>query len=282
MIVAVNDVTTAPPSFTAEFDHVAIAAEHQADVWPRYIGELGASWVAGGAQPGFAPAQVRFAGGMLLEVLEPHEVEHSDFLRRFLDRHGPGVHHLTFKVSDLTMALDGARALGMEPVGIDRRDPEWQEAFLHPKQAFGVVVQLAQAGRRWSSPPPAGLPVVRCDRPAALTHVALHVADLPAAIRLFQGLLGGRPTDEAATSADRRDDVLDLAWTGPGRLRLVQPVAGSEEAVRLAGLPGMEDHLALSVPDMSVVTGATSRPAGRSEVPCEVNAGVRLVLSPGA
>ena len=35
---------------------------------------------------------------MTIELLEPWAVEQTDFLERFLARHGDGPHHLTFKV----------------------------------------------------------------------------------------------------------------------------------------------------------------------------------------
>ena len=88
-----------------DLDHVAVAAERQSDAWPRYAGDLAGEWMAGGFTIGFASAQLRFANGMRIEVLRPHEVERNDFLRRFLDRNGPGPHHLTFKVTDIVSAL---------------------------------------------------------------------------------------------------------------------------------------------------------------------------------
>jgi catechol 2,3-dioxygenase-like lactoylglutathione lyase family enzyme len=238
-------------------------------------------WVAGGEGYGFAPAQVRFAGGMRLEVLEPFGVEHNDFLRRFLDRNGPGPHHLTFKLSDLGAAIDGARALGFEPVGIDRSDPGWQEAFLHPKQSFGIVVQLAQADHGWESPPPAELPVAPAGSPAAFTHLTHLVADLDAAVELFSGLLGGRVGDPHATDALLTGGTaVDLSWPGPGRVRLLQPEAGSPEAEWLADRTGRLHHVAFTVADPTVVSGAIPTGHGRLEVPPERNAGVRLLLTP--
>src|SRR5687767_2076773 len=71
-----------------DLDHVAIATEDRDTVWPRYAGELGGTWVSGGESAGFAAAQVRYANGMKVEVLEPWGVEQNDFLRRFLDRNG--------------------------------------------------------------------------------------------------------------------------------------------------------------------------------------------------
>src|SRR5438874_1682361 len=140
----------------ADLDHVAVAVERWPDAWGRLVGELGGRWMSGGRGPGFAPSQLGYANGMRVEVLQPHDVEHNDFLRRFLDRDGPGPHHFTFKLPDIHAALDATQRAGYHPVNVDLSDPTWQEAFLHPKEACGVVVQLAHAGQGdWRTPPPA-------------------------------------------------------------------------------------------------------------------------------
>src|SRR4051794_16285847 len=46
-----------------DLDHVALAAERMADLWPRYAGDLAGTWAGGGVSPGFASAQVTFANG---------------------------------------------------------------------------------------------------------------------------------------------------------------------------------------------------------------------------
>jgi hypothetical protein len=79
----------------ADLDHVALAAEHAADQWPRYGGDLGGDWIGGADSPGFRFEQFRFANGMAVELLEPANIEQNDFLRRFLNHSGPGPHHLT-------------------------------------------------------------------------------------------------------------------------------------------------------------------------------------------
>jgi len=273
-------LTDGPPRrLTANLDHVAVAVEHHGDAWPRYIGELGAEWMAAGSGAGFSPAQVRFSGGMRLEALEPHDVEHNDFLRRFLDRNGPGPHHLTFKVDDLDLAIDGARALGIDPVGIDRTDPGWQEAFLHPKQSFGIVVQLAQADHGWNTPPPAGLPVPRPAQPARLTRIVHLVADLAPAIDLFQGLLGGTPDEPTVVSADGGGRAQDMRWPGGGCLRLLQPGAATPEADWLGDRRGRLHHLAFETAAPSELADARPSADAHFEVPPEANHGVRLLVS---
>ncbi len=252
----------------AVLDHVAIAVERWDDAWPRYVGELGGAWVSGGESIGFAPGQLRFANGMRVEVLAPHAVEVNDFLRRFLDTSGPGPHHLTFKVPDLAAALTEAEAAGFDPVGVDLRDPGWKEAFLHPKQARGVVVQLAEAYGEWTSPPPPGMPPPGAA--STLDHVAHAVADLDDGLALFAGLLGGREQDRGEDDDAR---WVDLAWPGPGRIRVVAPRSpASAVAACLGGRPGRVHSLAFTVPSLAGGPPAVVEP--------EENHGVRLVLRP--
>ncbi len=262
-----------------DLDHVAVATERQADAWPRYAGDLAGTWVSGGESVGFHAAQVAYANGMKVEVLEPHLVEENDFLRRFLDASGPGPHHLTFKVADIEAALVAVDAAGLAPVGVDLRDPQWQEAFLHPRQAHGVVVQLAQAEGSWESPAPPDLPDPAMAAPATLAHVAHVVASLDDAATLFRDLLGGRKVGEGAVDGGC---FLDLAWAGGGRVRLIAPLANDDGTspwtAWLDGRRGGVHHLAFDVDDPASVADAIPTRDGSWVVPPERNLGVRLVL----
>jgi hypothetical protein len=210
-------------------DHVAVALERWEDGFPLFAVELGGVWKSGGFAVGFAPGQIAYANGMKVELLEPHQVEENDFLRRFLDRHGPGPHHYTFKVESLDHMLDAAAAAGLTPVGVDRSDPEWHEAFLHPNDTgLGIVIQLAQVfGPEWKSPAPTAFPSPTAQRrQASLLRVVHRVTDVAAATRIFGELLG-------ATAHEQ----FELAWPGPGRIRLVR-----------GDKPGI-DHLVFSTSD---------------------------------
>ena len=262
----------------AELDHVAVAVERWDDAFPRYLGDLGGIWISGGRAPGFAPGQLRFPDTertMKVELLEPNDVEHNDFLRRFLDSSGPGPHHLTFKVPDLAGALGVVRDRGYDPIGVDLSSDDWKESFIHPKQACGIVVQIAQASGEM--PTEVAVPVVgaRVPRPAVLAEVVLLVPDLGASIDLFEGLLGG-----ARSGADAEHVVLD--WPGGGRLRLVRPPSGSEASAWLGSRPGRLGHLVFAVDDPAAVPGAEASGAGRYIVPAPANHGVRLELRPRA
>jgi len=238
----------------AALDHVAVAVERWADAWPRYAVELGGEWSSGGLNVGFGPAQLRYANAGRVEILQPYRPQDNPFLRRFLDRHGPGPHHLTFKVPDLAAALDLARDAGFTPVGVDLDNPDWKEAFLHPRQATGIVVQLAQAAYAWESPPPEGFPTERRDPPASLLRVTHAVAELDAGLGLFEVLLGGRRVADGE-SPERSWQFVDLEWPGPPPRRQGAPhpvtrsAAPPGTALRawLGDLSGRLHHLAFAV-----------------------------------
>lgn len=71
---------------------------------------------------------------------------------RFLTRHGgPGVHHITFEVDDLDVAIAELETRGgtiayrhTYAPGVTFEGFIWKEAFMHPKDTFGVLIHLAQ------------------------------------------------------------------------------------------------------------------------------------------
>ncbi|HXQ60294.1 MAG TPA: VOC family protein [Acidimicrobiales bacterium] len=253
-------------------DHVAVAVERWADAWPNYVHELGGTWHSGGVNSGFSPAQLTYANGARVEVLQPWEPENNDFLRRFLDHSGPGPHHLTFKVPDINTTLERVQSAGFEPVNVRLSDPHWREAFLHPRQATGVVVQLAQAESEWRSPAPEGFPDPTVPA-ASLLHVTHAVRVLDTGLALFHELLGGIVTARGRGPGEAWDFV-DLTWPGPLGLRLVAPAAGGDAATPLRSWlgdrQGRVHHLAFSVPaprPLSVTTSAGDAEVRAGEIP---------------
>lgn len=262
-------------SFTTDLDHVAIAVERWQDGWPRFRELLGGEWDGGGRTVGFAPHQLTYASGMNVELLRPHAVEQNDFLRRFIDRRGVGPHHLTFKVNDIHTAIEEATATGYPPVTVNFEDPSWMEAFLHPKAAHGIVVQLAQADpSEWEEPdPPRSLPAA--GRQADLLRVVHLVADLDAAVGFFSDLLGGV---ERQPLAPLPGSAAELAWPSGGIVALVQPDDGSIEADWLGELTGRIHHVAFGVDDPAGADDAIDRGDGTWELEPDTATGTRLRL----
>lgn len=252
-----------------DLDHVALAFEHAWDGFDRYGGDLGGRLVGGGPDPGFSWHQVRFSNAMTVELLEPMNIEVDDFLRRFLDRNGPGPHHATFKVPDIHRALERCTASGYEPVRLRLDAPGWKEAFLHPKASHGIVIQLAEAEEH-EHPLPEGLPRARTKNSASLDRIVHLVADLDAATQLFVGVLDGEVVGEASDAIGRG---FDIAWPGPGRFRIIEPSPGAP-AAWLGTRAGRVHHLAFTAD--RPVSGAEPLDADVWELAPENNHGTRL------
>ncbi len=127
------------------FDHVAVATCDIRSMLPLVTLLEGRFRNGGESSRGFRWAQWYLPGTAKIELLEPLDPSDGDhFLVRFLAGHGSGVHHLTFKVHDLTAAVGHAESLGYEVVGARLDRPHWKEAFLHPRSAHGVLIQLAE------------------------------------------------------------------------------------------------------------------------------------------
>jgi methylmalonyl-CoA/ethylmalonyl-CoA epimerase len=140
-----------------KLDHIAIGMKRLAGAADVLVGRLGGLPYSGGPGAGFRWAAWTFEGGGSIEVIEPAGAD--GFLHRFLAARGPGPHHVTFKVASLADAAARAEAQGYRVVGRDESDPDWRVAYLHPKEALGLVVQLGQSGGRYGRRPqevPAG------------------------------------------------------------------------------------------------------------------------------
>ncbi|MFI5370897.1 MAG: methylmalonyl-CoA epimerase [Candidatus Eisenbacteria bacterium] len=85
-------------------------------------------------------------GPVVLELLEPRDPGHT--VGRFLEKRGPGLHHVSLEVTDIAASLDAVRRAGIEPIDDAPRPGAHgtQVAFLHPKGLGGVLVELCQKG----------------------------------------------------------------------------------------------------------------------------------------
>jgi methylmalonyl-CoA/ethylmalonyl-CoA epimerase len=84
------------------------------------------------------------AGGSLVELLEPNTADSP--ISRFIDRRGPGIHHICFAVPDLDDTLARCRAKGIKLIDdTPRMGAEGKRiAFLHPASTGGVLIELTE------------------------------------------------------------------------------------------------------------------------------------------
>jgi catechol 2,3-dioxygenase-like lactoylglutathione lyase family enzyme len=178
------------------FDHIAIGMSRMVDATEMLVGTLGGVPAYGQPSGVFRWGSWTFEGGGTIEILEP--MGDHGFLHRFLDERGPGVHHVTFKVPSLDEVTNRAERAGYDVVGRDDSDPDWKEAFLHPKQALGIVVQFAESvggddepSAHWQPPPGPPDPPA----PVAIVGLRLRAHSRERARRQWETVLEGRPSE---------------------------------------------------------------------------------------
>ena len=83
-------------------------------------------------------------GGYEIELLEPMGKDTP--VGKFIDKKGPGIHHLALEVDDIEESLAKARKNGLEPIGEAPRPgaDNTLVAFFHPKDTGGVLLEIVQ------------------------------------------------------------------------------------------------------------------------------------------
>ena len=84
------------------------------------------------------------AGEVLVELLAP--LSEQSQISRFLEKRGPGIHHICFEVDDIRAKLQKLEAEGVRLID---REPSlgaegYPVAFLHPKATGGVLMELLE------------------------------------------------------------------------------------------------------------------------------------------
>jgi methylmalonyl-CoA epimerase len=129
----------------AVLDHIGIAVQDVDKALAFYRDALGLEVDA----PEDVPAQrVRAhfipVGSSALELLEATAADSA--IAKFVDKRGPGIHHVTLRVEDIQAALTQLRERGVRLVDdAPRPGAEGaQVAFIHPSATHGVLVELKQ------------------------------------------------------------------------------------------------------------------------------------------
>ena len=128
-----------------EVDHVAIAVR-DLDAAIKWYEEAFGATVAHREvveRDGVEEALLAVADSYI-QLLTPSRDDST--VAKFLDTKGEGLHHVGYRVADCAAALQevvasGARAIDAEPRPGSRGTTV---AFLHPKTAFGTLIELVQ------------------------------------------------------------------------------------------------------------------------------------------
>jgi methylmalonyl-CoA epimerase len=142
---------TGPPRGAGHpLDHVAIAVESIAAALPAFEALMQVE----ATPPERVEAQgveVCFLGSgpSRIELIAP--IDAAGTVARFLERRGPGLHHIALRVADLDAELERLRQAGVRLIDAQPRRGAGGKriAFIHPSSAGGVLVELVE-------PAPAG------------------------------------------------------------------------------------------------------------------------------
>jgi methylmalonyl-CoA epimerase len=79
-----------------------------------------------------------------VELLSPLGPETA--VGKFLERNGPGLHHVAYRTDDIDAQLEAARAAGLRLIDEEPRTGirGSRVAFVHPKSTGGVLTELVQ------------------------------------------------------------------------------------------------------------------------------------------
>lgn len=134
------------PLFEA-VDHVGIAVPDLDAAIEFYTGTLGMRVVHEETNEGqgVREAMVEVTpGGTQLQLLAPLSPESS--IAKFLDRSGPGVQQVAYRVKDVEAVSEALRAKGLRLLYDEPRPGTYGSRinFVHPKDAGGVLVELVE------------------------------------------------------------------------------------------------------------------------------------------
>jgi methylmalonyl-CoA epimerase len=129
----------------ATLDHVGIAVRDLAAALAFYRDALG---LVVDAAEEVTSQRVRAhfvpVGAAQLELLEATAADSA--IARYVEKRGPGLHHITLRVDDLAAALAQLKSRGVRLIDEQPRPGAEgaQVAFIHPSSAHGVLVELKQ------------------------------------------------------------------------------------------------------------------------------------------
>jgi methylmalonyl-CoA/ethylmalonyl-CoA epimerase len=127
-------------------DHIGVAVEDLDEAVELYRDRLGmALQHRETVEQQGVEAVLLGVGESHVELLRPLGPDTA--VGRFLDRNGPGLHHVAYGTEDIEAALDSVRSAGLTLIDEEPRTGirNSRVAFLHPKSTGGVLTELVEA-----------------------------------------------------------------------------------------------------------------------------------------
>jgi methylmalonyl-CoA/ethylmalonyl-CoA epimerase len=131
------------PSNAARIAHVGVAVPSVDAALAFYRDVLGLVPHAPEEADGARIVSLPF-GESEVELLEPLRADSP--IAKFLEKRGPGIHHVCYRVPDLDAALEACRRSGYRLVDeVPRTGAGGRRiAFVHPKATAGILLELTE------------------------------------------------------------------------------------------------------------------------------------------
>jgi methylmalonyl-CoA/ethylmalonyl-CoA epimerase len=125
-------------------DHVSVAVRDLARARSFFVDALGGRVLYTGPMPEekYRWTTIELGTSCLLELIDP--LGEGGFVDEFLKKRGEGLHHVTIQVNNLEETCRTLQSRGVPTFGMRQPVPGWKEAYIHPKHAFGVLIQFAE------------------------------------------------------------------------------------------------------------------------------------------
>jgi methylmalonyl-CoA epimerase len=133
-----------PAAETWVIDHVGVAVRSLAEALPFYESQLGMI-VSSQETVEWEKVSVAMlpAGDSRVELLEPLNADST--IAKFLERRGPGLHHVALRVPDLGAVVARLEKAGVRLLGAPRQGAGGHTyVFVHPAGTGGVLWELIQ------------------------------------------------------------------------------------------------------------------------------------------
>lgn len=130
-----------------KINHIGVAVVSLEEALPFYRDTLGMEF-SGTEEVASQLVKVAFlsVGESKIELLEPTSPESP--VAKFLEKNGPGVHHVAYGVDDIEKAIAQLMAGGTRMIDQAPRPGAHgaRIAFIHPKSSGGVLTELCESG----------------------------------------------------------------------------------------------------------------------------------------
>jgi methylmalonyl-CoA/ethylmalonyl-CoA epimerase len=126
-------------------DHISIAVKDYDNARHFFQNVLGAIPGASAQDNNMRYAWQIFSFGDLSRLELIHPTAQGGLLNNFLKKHkNGGLHHISLQTPDIKKAKQILKKHKIAYFGYNEYGDIWKEIFIHPKDAFGVLIQIAE------------------------------------------------------------------------------------------------------------------------------------------